>query len=367
MKRLFIVAALIAALFPLTAAAGENTGERISKSFTVAKGGDLEMNISGGDIHLVPWDKDEVTVVADNITAGDKEYLTMSQSGTTISIEYRPKWGSSGDIVFTVNIPSQFNAMVHTSGGDLSVDGKMTGKLNGSTSGGDIRTGAIDGPANLKTSGGDITLGKINGEADVKTSGGNIHIESVAKRMKAATSGGDMSVGDVGGEAQLSTSGGDISVGKVSGRVTLKTSGGNIALASANGTTEAKTAGGNIVLTKITGSIDAKTAGGNIDAELLPVGGTKSDLSTAAGDVHLALPSDAKVTVEATLRTHGGGKHNGGYSIHSDFEAAASSNDDKSEHMGLDIVRNIYKLNGGGDVITVATMNGNIVIKKIVK
>jgi len=122
------------------------------------------------------------------------------------------------------------------------------------------------------------------------------------------------------------------------------------------------------VLTKITGSIDAKTAGGNIDAELLPIDGTKSSLSTAAGNVHLALPSDAKVTVEATLRMQGGGRHSGGtYTIHSDFEAAASTIDDKSEHMGMDIVRNVYKLNGGGDVITVSTMNGNIVIKKIAK
>jgi DUF4097 and DUF4098 domain-containing protein YvlB len=390
MKKILFIAALLAALFPRAAVSEENAGQRISKSFTVAKGGDLEVDVNGGDIRLVPWEKNEVAVVVDGMDPDDKDDLSMTQTGTTVRVEYRPKWGSSGDVRFTVSLPSQFNSMIHTSGGNLTVDGKLIGKLDGSTSGGDIQTGAIDGPTILKTSGGNITLGKISGETDVKTSGGDITIEGVGKRVKASTSGGTVQVGDVGGQADLSSSGGDIRVGNVSGNASLRTSGGNIELVSATGRVDLKTAGGNVELTnvsgsvdartaggnlflkKITGSVDAKTAGGNVDAELIPHGGTRSSLATAAGDVHLAIPADAKVTIDATIRLQGfGRRHNNrdrsNFTISSDFEASVSDGAGQSEDAQQDIIHKVYKVNGGGDAITLSTSNGNISIKKMSK
>jgi DUF4097 and DUF4098 domain-containing protein YvlB len=365
MKRTMILAALAVLFTSLHAFEADNNTGRQTKSFTVAKGGDLTMNISGGDIRLVTWGKDEVSVVADGIRDDEKEYLTMSQEGQTIRVDFRPRWGSSGDVKFTVSLPSQFNADVHTSGGDLEVEGVITGKLKGSTSGGDIRTGTIDGPTSLKTSGGDITLGKINGETDVKTSGGDIRIESVTKNLNASTSGGNVEVGDIGGEAVLRTSGGDVKAGKVTGKATLKTSGGNIDLASASGSTEAMTAGGNVSLKNITGAISAKTAGGNIYAELIPSGSAGSDLKSSGGDVVLSLPSNAKATIDATIYLRGGGwgrRHNDQYTIHSDFEAEA-----KSAAKEGDDIHQVYQLNGGGERITVETSNGNIEIRKLKK
>ncbi len=365
MKKLLFVSALLAVLLPFTAAAGESAAERITKSFTVAKGGDLEMDVSGGNIHLVPWDKDEVRIVVDGLSAGDKDDLKITQSGKTVSVEFSAHWGRSGDCIFTVSLPSQFNAQLHTSGGDITVQGKLMGTLNGSTSGGDIRTGSIDGHASLKTSGGDIELGEINGDADVKTSGGDIRIGRVAKKLKAATSGGDVQVGDVGGEAVLSTAGGDVSVGNVSGKATLKTAGGNIQLAGANGSAEVKTAGGDIMLKKISGSVIAKTAGGNIEAELNPAGGAKSELSTAGGDVRLAVPADAKVTIEATIRIQERwSKADSKYVIKSDFET--TTEDVKGGSDG-DEIRKVFKLNGGGAEIILGTTNANIYIKKLAK
>lgn len=359
MKHILLLA-VIATLLSNAATANESSRERMTKSFAVAKGGDIEMDLNNGNVHLVPWDKTEVVVTVDGMSDSEKESLTLTQSGTTISVQYRPKWGSSGEIEFIVNIPSQFNARIHTSDGDLNVDGKLTGKLNGSTSNGDIRTETIDGPASLKTSGGDITLGVINGEAEVKTSGGDIKITSVAKRLKASTSGGDIQVGDIGGQADLSTAGGNVNVGNVSGKATLKTAGGNIELASAAGSADVKTAGGNISLKKISGSINAKTAGGNIEAELIPGTNMNSNLTTAAGDIQLSISDNAKATIDATIRVKREGMHkSSGYTIHSDFEATSVKGDEENDE-----VHHIYKINGGGSTITVMTMNGNIRIKK---
>ncbi len=332
-----------------------------SKSFTVTKGGDLEMNISGGDIRLSTWDKDEVFVVVDGIDEEDMDYVKMTQSGNTIHIEYRPRWNWSSDAVFKISLPAQFNADVRTSGGNIDVRGTMKGKLTGMTSGGDIRTADIEGTTNLKTSGGDISLGTVSGEADVKTSGGGIKVEKVGKSLKASTAGGDVEVGDVGGDAVLSTSGGEMKVGKVSGSASLKTAGGDIDLRSASGTVEAKTAGGNVRLENITGSIDARTAGGDVEAELIPSGKGASELRSSGGNVVLSVPSNAKATIDATIRIRGGWRHREEeYDIRSEFKEESKTTDKDEQE-----IHAVYKLNGGGDMITLETTNGNIDIRKM--
>ncbi len=362
MKHLLATALLIlfahtlrASVLPLESEEGKQT-----KTFTVTKGGSLEVNINSGDIRLSTWDKDQVSVVVEGIDDEDMDYVKMTQSGNTIRIEYRPRWNWSGDVMFKISLPAQFDADVRTSGGNIEVRGTMKGKLTGSTSGGDIRTANIEGTTSLKTSGGDIELGDVTGDADVRTSGGNIKVEKVGKSLKASTAGGDVEVGDVGGDAVLSTSGGEVKVGKVSGSATLKTAGGDIELKSASGTVEAKTAGGNIQLQDITGSIEAKTAGGDIEAELVPSGKGNSTLRSSGGNVVLSLPSNAKATVEATIRIRGQWRHQEEeYDIRSEFKEESKTNDKDEQE-----IHAVYKLNGGGDNIVIETTNGNIEIRK---
>ncbi len=363
----------------------EDRGSR-SKSFTVSKGGRLEVSVRSGDVRVVPWNKNEVFVKAEGIDEEDLDRLTMTQLGNTVRVEFRPRGqrGPVGDILFEINTPSEFNVDLRTSGGNLDVTGPINGKIDGhtsggnitlaevigtvgmSTSGGNIRTGDIKGNADLHTSGGDIELRRVDGETTVRTSGGNIRVESVGKRLEAKTSGGDIIIGDVGGEARVSTSGGDVRVGKVSGGASLKTAGGDIELRSASGTVDAKTAGGNIRLENISGSIEAKTAGGEIRAELVPSGKGTSELSTAGGNIKLYLPENAKAAIEATIRIterwfRFPGSHES-YDIRSDFK---SESYEKDEHASE--IHAKYVLNGGGERIMLETVNSNIEIRKLRK
>lgn len=360
----------------------EEKGVR-SKSFTVEKGGRFEITTRSGDIRITPWSKNEVLVNAEGIDDEDVDRLKMTQSGNTVRVDFRPRssWGGwDGDqIRFDISVPADFNIQMRTSGGDLEVMGTLSGRIEGSTSGGDItlnnvagtvdmstsggdiRVGDIKGNVELNTSGGDITLRKVDGEADVKTSGGDIRVESVGKRLEARTSGGDIEIGDVGGEANVSTAGGNVQVRKVSGGARLKTSGGDIVLQGASGTVEAGTAGGDIELTGISGSIKAKTAGGDIKAELIPSGRGGSELTTAGGNIRLAVPENAKATIEALIRIEGRwGSRKSRYSVKSDFNHESYEQDDDAEE-----IRATYKLNGGGEQIYLSTVNSNIEIRKL--
>ncbi|HTX18877.1 MAG TPA: DUF4097 family beta strand repeat-containing protein [Bacteroidota bacterium] len=362
-KSMIIALMLLAAPFVKDYAlrADDTDDTKATKTFTVTKGGELELSVNCGDVKLKTWDKDQVSITVEGIDGEDLDDVHMTQSGNTVRVEYRPRWNWQKDVTFRVSLPEQFDADVHTSGGNIDVRGTMKGKLTGYTSGGDISTEKIEGATTLKTSGGDITLGDVGGEADVRTSGGEIKVERVGKSLKASTAGGDVEVGDVGGDAVLSSSGGEVKVGKVSGSATLRTAGGDVELRSASGDVEAKTAGGNIRLENITGSISAKTAGGDILAELMPSGKGMSELRSSGGNVVLSLPEKSNATIDATIKIQGRWmRRSEEYDIRSDF-AAESKNVDKDEEE----IHAVYKLNGGGERITIETTNGNIDIRKL--
>jgi len=381
--RSFIATILVA--FPvLLAFSGFMQDDSRSKTFNVGKGGTLEVSVDGGDITINVWDKNEVYVRAEGIEDEDLDHLKMRQSGNDVRVEFRNRsgWGGwgGGHLRFDITIPSQFNADLHTSGGDITLRGTIDGKISGSTSGGDVKlenvkggrvelatsggdmsTGNVQGDVVLRTSGGNIDMGIVGGEANVSTSGGNIVVKSVGKSLKANTSGGDIEIGDVGGEARVSTSGGDVRVQKVTGNATLSTSGGNIHLASASGTVKANTSGGDISLQNISGSIEAATAGGEVDAELRPSGKGRSKLSSAGGQITLSVPEDAKATIEATIRIEGRwGSRKSDYKVRSDFKADAYEQDQDERE-----IRATYKLNGGGDLIELKTVNSDIVVRKL--
>lgn len=381
--RLFVAAILIAAPSFIPVAHVDEQDAR-SKSFNVSKRGTVEVTVDGGDIRIEVWDKNEVFVKALGIDEEDLGRLRMEQSGNTVRVEFRRNrgWWSDGHMRFEITIPSEFNAELRTSGGDIDIRGTVNGTISGSTSGGDVtlrdvkggkvdlstsggdmRTGNIQGDVKLRTSGGDIELGKVGGEVNVSTSGGNIQAESVGKTLKASTSGGNIDIGDVGGEANVSTSGGDISVRKVTGSASLNTSGGNIELASASGRVKANTSGGDIRLEDITGSIEASTSGGDVVAELKPSGKGDSRLSSSGGEITLAIPEDARATIDATIRIQGGWRsHRGEYKVRSDFKADSYEQDEDGHE-----IRARYVLNGGGDEITLKTVNSDIQIMKLRK
>jgi DUF4097 and DUF4098 domain-containing protein YvlB len=355
---------------------GEQSGTQ-SKSFKVSKGGMLEVSVQAGDIRLNPWEKNEVYVKASGIEEEDADNLEMTQVGNNVRVEFHSRWGSTPR--FNINLPAEFNVDLQTLGGDIIISGEMTGTLKGTTSGGDIRIGDVVGSVDMNTSGGDIIAGDVRGDlylntsggdihtglvtgrADVNTSGGDITIEKVGKTLRARTSGGDVRIGDIGGEATISTSGGDIVVGRVSDGVSVGTAGGNISLLSATGKVTAKTAGGDIRLDSIAGSVDAKTASGSIDAELIPTGKGRSRLSTAAGNLILYLPENAKATVNARVSVHGWWRDESEESnIYSDFKADTVEKDERERE-----IRATYTLNGGGESITLDTSLGNIEIRKL--
>ena len=100
----------------------------------------------------------------------------------------------------------------------------------------------------------------------------------------------------------------------------------------------------------------ATTAGGDIYVELDPTNAGRSELETAGGDITLYLPAGAKVTIEARIKIRDRWDEDD-YEITSDFKAESQDRDKRE-------VTARYVINGGGKVITIETVNGDIDILK---
>jgi len=378
MNRIILAALLMLVMIPASDAAGQSTPT--SKTFKVEKGGNLVVDVenAGASVDVKVWSKLEVTVAAHGIRESDRKYLEITQTGNNVNVYFDPGNGhdNRGRIRFTISVPSEFNLDIGTSGGDVEVTGTIAGAVSAATAGGDIKVndvkgelglrtaggdieaGDVDGDAHLKTAGGDIEVGDVTGDLTAKTAGGDIEAGQVGKDLSAGTAGGDIICDGVGGEAKTGTAGGDIELGVVKGEVAAKTAGGDIEIEGATGKAVAKTAGGDIRLSDIAGFVKAETAGGDIYVELDPSNASSSSMETKGGDLELYLPANAKVTIEALIRLRDwDNRDTDRYDITSDFKAEAHDRNDSE-------VRARYVINGGGKVISLETVNGNIVIRK---
>jgi len=281
------------------------------------------------------------------------------------------------DLNFEIQVPERFNLDVETQGGNLTLEDTLQGEARLTTAGGEIHTAEITGPTKLETAGGGITLGKmdsrveartaggdiragdINGEAVLETSGGGIVAGQINGTLRAETAGGDVVVAGGTGNVNAQTAGGQIQIGPVSGAVRAETAGGSIRLQGARGKVVCETAGGSIDLLQLVGAVRASTAEGHILAEWVAANAKDvgpSQLETSMGDVYVYLPVDVRLTIDAAIDAAAG------HQIVSDFGLAIKG--DRGE-LAPQTIRGHGTLNGGGEVLRIRTVSGNIEIRKL--
>jgi DUF4097 and DUF4098 domain-containing protein YvlB len=375
-SRSILIAVLAIGLLGVPAIAAQYTN--VSESFSVGAGGNLNVAVDRGDIRIRTGHTG-VSVEAVGIDEREREYLKIYQDSSTVFVEFDPPAHSRSEPRFSISVPSEFNVVLSTAGGDIQITGNLTGTIEGKTAGGDvsmddvsgnvmmktaggdIEIGVAGGEVRLTTAGGDITMGAADGNVQVTTAGGDITVGDVGNDLDAKTAGGDIETGNIGGSAKVRTAGGDVEVGEVYASAELTTAGGDIDLQGANGTVKAKTAGGDLRLRKVTGSIDGKTSGGDIVAELDPQAPGPSELKTAGGDIRLSLPASANVSISAVIKIRGNWEEQlQDVEVVSDFPGAEVVRSRENREVRAD-----FSVGSGGEEIVLETVNGNIYIRKM--
>ena len=160
------------------------------------------------------------------------------------------------------------------------------------------------------------------------------------------------------GPVTAETAGGRIQIGQCGATIRAETAGGSIRLQGAKGGVVVDTAGGSIDLFQMQSAVRAMTAAGRILAELDGNRETfgASHLETSVGDVQVFLPPDLPINIDALI------EESMGHRIVSDFPLHLTSEDEDFQH-GPE--RGEGELNGGGKVLRIRTVMGNIEIRKI--
>jgi DUF4097 and DUF4098 domain-containing protein YvlB len=285
--------------------------KEITKSFEASPGGllNLDTDIGSVDIETSPDKTVEVEILLKAKTSDEEEAeeiferfeVDFEQEGNDIFItgEYKnaekswrfwEKHEKRPQVKFTITIPEEFDVIVETSAGSISI-ADLKGEVRAKTSGGSLSFDNIDGPVLAKTSGGSIKLSSCSGSADVRTSGGSIRIGSVSGDVVAHTSGGSIEVDEVMGAIDASTSG-----GSVYARITrqpehdcrLVTSGGSVTVyidPDMDFDVDARTSAG-YVTTDFPVTVRGKLSKSALTAEI-NAGGPELYLRTSGGNIDL--------------------------------------------------------------------------------
>ena len=314
----------------VAATASADVEDKITKSYEVAPGGQLVVELDRGSIEIKTADADSVEIEITRKAGGTQSkaekilkdhVVTTTQTGGKVEVraEYKGKKSSSWfgrspelRVSCLITVPRKFDVDLKTAGGSIKVS-ELTGQVLAHTSGGSMRFEKIEGPVSGHTSGGSITVAGAKGGVDVKSSGGGLNLS------------------DIEGDVNAHTSGGSIHAEKLAGKSVVKTSGGSIQVAD------------------IKGAIEAGTSGGSITVNLRGQPSGDCTFKTSGGSVTIVLGKEVAVDVDA---------HTSAGRVTTDFPVASviQGEQKKNELRG--------KINGGGPLITAHTSGGSVRFQK---
>lgn len=321
-----------------------------------------------GDIDLRGAAQQEITYrIHKRVSAGSEESarrklaeypIVVRRRGDLVELAIDNERGNGFSAHFNVTVPkSTAAAELDTRGGNIGAR-DLDGSLRAQTAGGNIEADGIGGEADVQTAGGGVTLKTMRGGVKAQTAGGNVKLGYAGGDAHLATAGGNIEVGQTDRSVRAQTAGGNITVGSAGGDVTARNAGGNITVGSAGGKATVQTAGGSIRLSKCAGPVRAETAAGSILARIAASRGAwaESLLETSAGDIAVFLPEDLAVTIRAVIE-----QATARHGITSEFPLTLRST---SEAPGPREVLAEGTINGGGALLRLRTISGNIEIKK---
>jgi len=383
MKSRNVVAVLaVACAVSLAMSAEPRTGKR---EFRAAAGGKLTLDLETGGAVKIAGSGGSAIVVSYSLSCTPECDIAFDESGDGLSVKTRHAGAESktARVELDIRVPGTFDVALDSMGGALSIDG-VSGNFTGETKGGEITLHDVSGEAKLTTMGGEIRVTDSKLDGAIKTMGGAVTIENVVGDLKGSSMGGDVRYKNVrrkngdlaapshgGGDSafpdatpdtvQISTMGGEIKVDDAPEGADLMTMGGDIEVKNARRFVRAKTMGGDIAIDAADGWVKATTMGGNIEATLTGSGGDAT-LTSMSGDVVLHVPRGFGMRLDLEIAfTKNSGKN---YRIVAPggFTPSVSPDWDYDKGSPRKYIRSAGSVNGGGNTVTIKTVNGNVTV-----
>jgi DUF4097 and DUF4098 domain-containing protein YvlB len=283
------LAAALAASAPGSLAAQRyEERSRLDTTFSIGRGGTLDISLISGDIIVRASSGNDVRVNA----TSEEGFIRAEASGSRVTLGVRSNRGRMGDTKFDVAVPVGTRVLAHTTSGDITVRG-VRGEVEAHSTSGDIKIDDAD-RINFEAVSGDVEATRVAGTLTGTSVSGDLTIDGGV---------GDVDLESVSGEIHIShgrartlrlksVSGDLIYDGTVdpSGRYTFDTHSGEVKMTLPDGV------GANISIDTFNGDVDSDfpltlTPNSNNRGRHMQFtigsGGARVGIETFSGDIQL--------------------------------------------------------------------------------
>lgn len=209
----------------------------VDRTLSWESGGEINVNITAGQIEFRGWNKQEVKLTGD--FSGDDERLTFKKSGRNIKLELEDEsnswWGkrSGGNADFTIFAP--FSSDLDIDGTSLTIEADdINGSVDINSISGSVRLKGPSKRVDVETVSGDIRIEEASGKMRLRTVSGDIEASVKAESFDAKTVSGDIegNISELEFASFLSVSGDiDVELNLIAdGRIEGQTVSGNLRL-----------------------------------------------------------------------------------------------------------------------------------------
>ena len=306
--------------------------QRVDQSFAIETDATISLTAEHGDIEVQQTELDYASfVIISHINAANRaeaekiatyhQATSQSDDGVTIETSLDESFKERGGkdrfdrIVYGLAVPVGTHVNVNAKDGRILV-GSLTGNVSAVAKSGDVRFGKIRGDIWARSTGGEIVANQgCTGDADCFATHGNICAAGIEQKGRLRSSDGNIYVGENPGKIYAHSTGGDVRIASIKG--------------------------------PISGHVEVG------DLHLLATAPPESDcdLSVNSGDIHVKLPEDSAVSINARGEIES--------VVESEWRSDSTADDNS------DTAANFWRkltLKPGGPTMTLAASTGKIVL-----
>lgn len=258
----------------------------------------VTMDVAVADVSITAGDRtDTVVEVQPTDPSRDLDVTAAAQtkvdfaSGTLVIKGQKPNgyWRKVGSIDLRIELPAGSSVQLTAAVADIRGEGRL-------------------GEGRFKVASGQVRLDQT-GKLQLSTSAGEVTVEHVMGDAEITTGSGDVRIRKIDGAGAIKNSNGASWVGEVTGDMRLNSANGGIVIDRARAAVAATTANGSIRIGEVVrGSIGLETAVGELEIGVREGTAALLDVRSNYGTVHSSLkpsdgPGQSDATVEVRART----------------------------------------------------------------
>lgn len=356
--------------------------QELVEAFPIGGAGRLQLNVSDGDVDIVPGAEGRIVVTAKRqVAASDQDAARGALEAFDLELlhvqdelqlrasrpalpDEQPTAREHESAQYRVEVPRSADLDLSVSAGVLSL-GMLSGDVRVDVQSGALHVAPLEGTLKAHTASADVFFdGGFEGQGEIYSDLGHLHLTHIdgdlAVRARQGhvfrdggrgpldieTDGGDVFLTDCGGDGDVLAVRGNVEVKGATGSVSVLTSGGDVKLGSNTGAVTVQTSGGNVSVAAADGPVSVFASLGDVDARIGSAPAGLVFLSAKRGDVRLNIADD----VPAVLVAQG--------EVLGDFDFEERTNDAGEQ-------ARVCELNGGTEQIRLASSSGRVIIESV--